>query len=304
MILFTLLCAILQVSSFQIKRFTLDSDVVLNQSLVKSVHVNWKRSDGSFKAFKFRLPGAVAISDFKNLQDWPVLSIDYGTKFIGLSFHYGGESRCLEGITHDGDVQLTCRRIQGIINTLYSKFPILGRILVLIGVPIAHERLTDGSLLFQILYNLDLAIKLSKLLKAQDKLQYSGTVSHLLTNPCLLCNLGASKISADSTIIGKEPMCSRPGNKSCPEIYEIVNSLIPSSLVAVATEDFSSYQTDGPGRRDSLASCNIFENFKHIKGSRIAILPSDQSIFASHKKEDTLPVYKGLCRIISKRLSE
>ncbi|GFE52637.1 Holliday junction resolvase, putative [Babesia ovis] len=280
--------------NLQRKQLLLSSDGIIPQNRESSL-------------LPLELSNAVLISNISDIASFPIVSIDYGSRFVGLSLHHMGRSEVLRNIYNTGDVDALCSSIYSLVK---EKVQTPARYILLVGLPISRENITDGRCLFQSLYNLDFATRLSRYIRDRHLESY-GNWEHMFVNKsedphqlqidhsCIACSFGLETCLY---------------NKACEERFLLEPSDYGSASVIGVSEEHSSYQTaifdDTAKRRDALASIIIYRNFIELLNSQqqnrlpFVILPSNNNIFRNHTKGDCLMLYKSLCSKIAKRFAK
>ncbi|KAK2194372.1 hypothetical protein BdWA1_000793 [Babesia duncani] len=280
-----------------------------NNLLKKSITIKWdKRSPTrSSRLINLSLPNTACIDYIENFSQWPTLSIDYGSRFIGLSFHYSGESENCKGLINEGNVEKTCEAIWRLLSEKSRKYNLGQSILILVGFPFSKETVTSGSLLFQTIFNLDFTTRLGRFLHAKCTQRFAGFGDlgalsekfrnsdwYHLENRCIMCTLNLGNCIY---------------NNICMERFKILHACQIGYPVIGVSEAYSTSQTntiatDIKGRKDSWASQIIYQNFSQelahgFTPNAMLLVPSLNNIFKSHSKGDCLLLYKGICNALS-----
>ncbi|GIX61919.1 holliday junction resolvase RuvX [Babesia caballi] len=281
----------------------------------KNILLRWNNSLSSERGsvdLLWELTNTAVIEGICNIAAFPVLSIDYGSRVVGLSLHHMGKSEILKCLRNSGNVESLCEDIYSIVQ---DKVRPPTRYLILVGLPFSRYELTDGKCLFQTLYNLDFATRLSRYI-CERHVEAYGNWEHLVRN-----SRGSPSAHKQADILNRCIACSLGlgfclHNNACSEMFTLEPSDYGSAAVIGVSEEFSSYQVEIFGntsctRRDSFASAIIFRNFSEAlyRGNNVhhlpfLVLPSKNKVFRSHNKADCLLFYRGLFAKIKKSLRQ
>lgn len=273
----------------------------------KKINLNWSRrsiGDATSLPLHLEIPNTVVVQTVDNVVSFPVLSIDYGSQFVGLSLHHMGKSESLRVIQNTGDVEQLCGSIYTVIR---ERVHPPTRYLLLVGFPFSRDQATEGKCLFQVLYNLDFATRLSRYIYRRHLESY-GNFEHVLNSSG--ATVGRALETTGECISCALELGFCPYNDECGETFKFSSSDYGSAAVIGISEELTSYQTEifkpeNHQRRDSLASDLIFRNLVEAMCTRkvhrmpFLILPSNNNIFRSHAKGECLLLYKAITAKIS-----
>ncbi|GBE62688.1 alpha beta hydrolase, putative [Babesia ovata] len=258
------------------------------------------RVNGSPQILRLELTNTVIVESINNLATFPVLSIDYGSRYIGLSIHHMGKSKLVRSIYNTGDLEHLCGAIYSVVT---DNIHPPSRFIVLIGLPYSREEITGAECISQTLYNLDFATRLSRYMHRRHLEAYGNwehnfnhkngkpmSKRHLLHNRCIVCSLGLG-------------CCAY--NKACEEVFVIEPSDYSSTAVIGVSEESSTYQTQIFGEEnrrklDCLASDIIFRNLQEALNSDtnhrkpFLVLPSGNNLLRTHSRRDCLLLSKTI----------
>lgn len=287
------------------RELPLESDEVRH----KRILLDWEKKDQGARdppLFPFEIPNTCIVRQIDDIASFPVLSIDYGSKFIGMSIHHFGHSEILRGILNPGNVEDLCDSIYSIVR---DKIRPPTRFIILVGFPFSRDKITEGKCLFQTLYNLDFATRLARYIHRRH-LEAYGNWEHIINDN--KANNSYPEVKSRCFSCSVELGCC-PYNNECGENFILCPSDYGSASVIGISEEHTSYQTEifeSPNneRKDSLSSDLIYRNFLEAMNSRqthrrpFIVLPSHNNLFRSHQKGDCLLFYKTLHSKISSRL--
>ncbi|CDR96197.1 hypothetical protein, conserved [Babesia bigemina] len=258
------------------------------------------RDNGLPQILRLELTNTVIVESINNLSTFPVLSVDYGSKYIGLSIHHMGKAKLLRSIYNTGDVEHLCGVVYSIVT---DNIHPPSRFIILVGLPYSREEITGSEWISQTLYNLDFATRLSRYMHGRHLGTYGNwehnvnhtnekpmSPQHVVHNRCIGCSLNLG-------------YCGY--NNACEELFLIAPSDYSSTAVIGISEESSTYQTQIFGGRnhrrlDSLASDIIFRNLQESLNSDsnhrkpFLVLPSCNNLLRTHTRRECLLLEKTI----------